>query len=64
VSAAAAWLAIVAGAMSIITGIDVGHSGLESGLQDALSPVFQLAVLAFGIGVLAAGFRGRDLATV
>jgi hypothetical protein len=56
------WLAIIAGAMSIVTGIDVAYSGLESGLQDILSPFFQLAALAFGIGVLVAGFRRRDLA--
>jgi hypothetical protein len=57
------WLAILAGAMSIVTGIDVAYSGLEGGLQDALSPIFQLAVLVFAVGVLASGLRGRDLAT-
>jgi len=51
------WLAIVAGAISIVTGVDVAYSGLEGGLQDALSPIFQLAVLAFAIGVLATGLR-------
>jgi len=56
------WLAIVAGAMSIVVGVDVGYSGLEGGLQDALSVVFQLAVLAFAVGVLASGFRRRNLA--
>lgn len=57
------WLAIVAGAISIATGVDVAYSGLEGGLQDALSPIFQLAVLVFAVGVLASGLRGRDLAT-
>jgi hypothetical protein len=53
------WLAVVAGAMSIVTGVDVAYRGLEGGLQDALSPIFQLAVIVFAIGVLAAGLRGR-----
>ena len=57
------WLAIAAGAISILTGVDVAYSGLEGGLQDALSPIFQLAVLVFAIGVLASGLRRRDLAT-
>jgi len=58
------WLAVVAGVMSIITGVDVAYSGLEGGLQDALSPIFQLAVIVFAIGVLAAGLRGtRDPVT-
>jgi hypothetical protein len=54
------WLAIVAGAMSIVTGVDVAYSGLEGGPQDALSPVFQLAVIVFALGVLATGLRRRD----
>jgi len=49
--------------MSIVTGVDLAYSGLEGGLRDALGPVFQVAVLAFAVGVLATGFRRRDLAT-
>lgn len=57
------WLAILAGAMSIVTGVDVAYNGLEGGPQEVLSPVFQLVVLAFAIGVLVSGLRRRDLAT-
>lgn len=30
-------------------GVDVGYKGLESGLQDALSPIFRLAVIVSAI---------------
>lgn len=49
----------VAGALSFAIGIDVGYSGLESGLQDALSPASQLILLIAALGVLIAGARDR-----
>jgi hypothetical protein len=54
------WLAIVAGALSIALGIDVGYQGLASGVQDVLAPLFQFALLIFAIGVIVAGSRRRD----
>jgi hypothetical protein len=51
------WAAVVAGVMSLAIGVDVGYSGLTSPLQDALSMVFLIVVLAFSIGVLVSGFR-------
>jgi hypothetical protein len=48
-------VAVFAGLISVVIGIDVGYSGLESGLQDTLSIVFQVVVLVFVVGVLLSG---------
>lgn len=53
------WTAIVAGVISVVVGLDVGYSGLESGLQDTLGLAFLLVGLAFGVGVLIAGTQER-----
>jgi len=53
-------LLVVGGLLSLVIGISVGYAGLESGFQDAVGVAFQLIVLAFAVGVLAAGVRGRD----
>jgi hypothetical protein len=53
------YLLILAGALSIAVGIDVGYSGLESGLQDVVSPASQLLLLIGAIGILAVGAQGR-----
>ena len=50
----ASWLgsvAIVAGAVSAVIGVDVGYSGLASGLQDVLGLLVLALVLAFAAGV-------------
>jgi hypothetical protein len=54
------WVAALAGVLSIAVGIDVGYSGLESGFQDVVLPLSQLAILVFAIAVLVTGVRGRD----
>jgi len=59
----AAWLGfllILAGALSIAVAIDVGYAGLESGLQDVVSPASQLVLLIVSVGVLVVGIRGRE----
>ena len=53
------WLAVLAGALSIAVGIDVGHAGLSSGFQDVAGPLLQLVLAGFVIGILVAGFWGR-----
>ena len=53
-------LLVVGGLLSLAVGISVGYAGLESGFQDAVGLAFQLIVLAFAVGVFAAGIRGRD----
>jgi hypothetical protein len=53
------WAAVLAGVMSVIFGVDVGYSRLESGLQDATGMPFLIVVLALSIGVLVSGFRER-----
>jgi hypothetical protein len=53
------YLLILAGALSIAVGIDVGYSGLESGLQDLVSPASQLLLLIGAIGILVVGVQGR-----
>jgi hypothetical protein len=53
-------LLVVGGLLSLAVGISVGYAGLESGFQDAVGLAFQLIVLAFAVGVFAAGVRGRD----
>jgi hypothetical protein len=54
------WLAVLAGVLSAVIGIDVGYSGLESGLQDAVGIAFLLAVLIFAVGILLTGMRRRE----
>ncbi|MFE9773520.1 hypothetical protein ACFYOV_17915 [Streptomyces sp. NPDC005931] len=56
------WTALVAGVCSLIFGVDVGYSGLASGLQDVLGIATFILVLVFAVGVLAAGVRehGRN----
>jgi Domain of unknown function (DUF4386) len=53
-------LLVVGGLFSLVIGISVGYAGLESGFQDAVGLAFQLIVLAFAVGVFAAGVRSRD----
>jgi hypothetical protein len=52
-------LLILAGALSLAVGVDVGYAGLESGLQDVVSPASQLLLLIGAVGILVAGVRGR-----
>jgi hypothetical protein len=62
VSRLASWLGVllvVGGLASLAVGISVGYAGLESGFQDAVGIIFQLAALAFAVGVFVAGTR-RD----
>ncbi|MFI2433291.1 hypothetical protein [Streptomyces sp. NPDC018693] len=54
------WTALVAGVCSVIFGIDVGYSGLASGLQDVLGIAIFVLVLIFATGVLVTGLRERD----
>jgi len=51
------WAAVLAGVISLLIGVDVGYSGLASGLQDLLGIAFLVVGLAFAVGVLAAGLR-------
>ena len=53
-------LLVVGGLLSLVIGISVGYAGLESGFQDAVGLAFQLIVLAFAVGVFAAGVRARN----
>ncbi|MER7894889.1 hypothetical protein ABTX62_01720 [Streptomyces sp. NPDC096046] len=53
------WTALVAGVCSLIFGVDVGHSGLASGLQDVLGIAIFILVLIFACGVLVTGVRER-----
>lgn len=53
------WTALVAGACSLAFGIDVGYSGLASGLQDVLGVATFVLVLVFASGVLVTGVRER-----
>ncbi|MGI5196056.1 hypothetical protein ACQEVY_20775 [Streptomyces sp. CA-288835] len=53
------WTALVAGVCSVVFGVDVGYSGLASGLQDVLGAAIFVPVLVFAIGVLVTGVRGR-----
>ena len=46
------WTALVAGVCSLIFGVDVGYSGLASGLQDVLGIAIFILVLIFAFGVL------------
>ena len=62
----ATWLGAllaVAGLLSIAIGVSVGYAGLESGFQEALGLVFQLVVIVFVVGLLAAGRGARGSST-
>lgn len=52
------WVAVLAGVLSLGVGVDVGYSGLDSGFQQVASPAFQVLVLVFGAGVVAAAAHG------
>ena len=54
------WAAVVAGLLSILIGLDVGYSGLASGIQDFAGVAFLLCGFAFAVGVLIAGLRQQD----
>lgn len=54
------WLAVLAGALSIAVGIDVGYAGLSSGFQDVAGPLLQLVLAVFVIGVLVLGNRDSN----
>jgi hypothetical protein len=56
-------LLVVAGLLSLAIGISVGYAGLESGFQEAVGIVLQLVVLAFIVGLLVVGRRGRGPGT-
>lgn len=51
------WTALVAGVCSVIVGVDVGYSGLASGIQDILGIAFFVLVLVFAVGVVVTGVR-------
>ena len=51
------WVAIAAGAVCAVIGIDVAYNGLASGLQDAASLLFVVPVLVFSIGLIVSGRR-------
>ncbi|MFF3247349.1 hypothetical protein ACFYWY_27330 [Streptomyces sp. NPDC002870] len=53
------WAAVLAGIFSVVIGVDVGYSGLASGLQDALGIAFFVVALVFAFGVLMTGIRQR-----
>jgi hypothetical protein len=53
-------LLVVAGLLSLAVGVSVGYAGLESGFQDAVGIALQLALLAFIVGLLVVGRRGRE----
>ncbi|MGY1707531.1 hypothetical protein ACI79C_23455 [Geodermatophilus sp. SYSU D00697] len=53
------WIAVLAGILSVAVGVDVGHSGLDSGIQRSAVPAFQVAVLVFAIGIVVTAARGR-----
>jgi hypothetical protein len=52
------WIAVLAGLVSVAVGVDVGYSGLDSGIQRIAVPAFQVLMLVFGIGVAVVA-RGR-----
>jgi len=53
------WTAVFASLCSTAMGVDVGYSGLASGLQDALALPFLVGALVFAVGVLTTGVRQR-----
>lgn len=54
------WTAVMGGLCSLLIGVDVGYSGLASGLQDVLGIAFLVLVLVFAVGVLVTGSRKRE----
>jgi hypothetical protein len=54
------WVAVLAGAISVAFGIDVGYSGLESGFQDAAGIAFLVALVVFAVGLIVTGARRQD----
>jgi hypothetical protein len=54
------WVAVLAGAVSVAIGIDVGYSGLESSFQDAAGIAFLLALAVFAVGLIVSGARRPD----
>ncbi|HEX6878012.1 MAG TPA: hypothetical protein VF165_20295 [Nocardioidaceae bacterium] len=58
------WAAVLAGLLSVTIGIDVGYSGLESGLQDTVGITFLLVGLVFALGLLTSGVGERWRPTV
>lgn len=57
------WTALLASLCSAAMGVDVGYSGLASGLQDTLALAFLVVVLVFAVGVLTTGARRRGRRT-
>jgi hypothetical protein len=55
------WAAVLAGVMSVVFAVDVGYSGLQGGLQDAISMPFLIVVLVLSVGVLVSGPRERTV---
>ena len=53
------WIAVLAGILSAAVGVDVGYSGLDSGIQRIALPAFQLIVLVFAIGVVVTAAPGH-----
>ncbi len=53
------WIAVLAGLLSVAVGVDVGYSGLDSGIQRIAVPAFQVVMLVFSIGVVVTAARGR-----
>jgi hypothetical protein len=53
------WVAVLAGLLCAAIGVDVGYSGLASGLQDVLNMAFLVVVFIFALGLLATGLRER-----
>jgi hypothetical protein len=49
------WVVVLAGLMCAAIGVDVGYSGLASGLQDVLNMAFLVVVFVFAVGLLATG---------
>ena len=57
------WLGVllaIAGLLSIAIGVSVGYAGLESDFQDPTAIAFQLIVLVFIVGLLAAARRAPE----
>ncbi|HSG39687.1 MAG TPA: hypothetical protein VLE27_08625, partial [Thermoanaerobaculia bacterium] len=54
------WVAALAGLLFVATGVDVGYNGLESGFQDLVVPISQVAILVFALGILVTAARSRD----
>ena len=50
-------IAVLAGILSVVVGVDVAYNGLDSGVQRTAVPAFQVAMLVFAIGVVATAAR-------